>query len=444
MYLTTKILQTEQKHEVDLSILRNLCYHSARMYNVGLYSVRQHYFNTQSYLSYYANYNECKDNENYHILLSDCAQQILRLVDRDMQSFFKLLALKKSGRYSEQVRLPRYKDSDGLAVCTIQGRSCRIQKNGTVAIGLTKKFREKYGIDDRRILFTIPKNLRNVAEFKEIRIIPQYNGRQFSIEFIYESGNQPRRAEGDGYMSIDLGVDNLAACTIFSNSETHQFLIDGRRLKNINHYYNKKVAMLKGEYVKNEHVKSANTPKMLRLMNGRAHRIDDYFGKSVKLIVDKCLEFGVTTLVIGYNKEQKQGINIGKVNNQNTVMIPLHKFRQKLKYKCELHGIAYCPQEESYTSKASSLDDDQIPTYGISEEKHTFSGRRVKRGLYISSDGSVLNADINGSVNILKKYFKERKSNWPCQDDVRALVNAPCQRLNPLQGSVICSTSPRL
>jgi IS605 OrfB family transposase len=183
---------------------------------------------------------------------------------------------------------------------------------------------------------------------------------------------------------------------------------------------------------------------MLRLMNGRLHRIDDYFGKSVKLIVDKCLEYGVTTLVIGYNKEQKQEINIGKVNNQNTVMIPLNKFRQKLKYKCELHGITYCPQEESYTSKASSLDDDPIPTYGMSEHKHVFSGTRVKRGLYRSSDGSVLNADINGSVNILKKYFKECKSNWLYKDDVRALVNAPCQRINPLKVSVLCSSSPRL
>lgn len=95
MYLVTKVLQTQQKSEVDLSILKNLCYHSARLYNVGLYSVRQHYFNTQSYLSYYSNYNECKNNENYKILLSDCSQQILRLVDRDIQSFFRLLTLKK-------------------------------------------------------------------------------------------------------------------------------------------------------------------------------------------------------------------------------------------------------------------------------------------------------------------------------------------------------------
>lgn len=430
MYLTTKILQTKQKHEVDLSILNHLCYHSARLYNVGLYSVRQHYFNTQSYLSYYSNYNECKNNENYKILLSDCSQQILRLVDRDMQSFFKLMTLKKSGKYSEQVKLPRYKGTEDLSICTIQGRSCRIQKDGKLAIGLTKEFREKYNISERRIFFTIPKNISNVTEFKEVRIIPQYNGKQFSIEFIYESNKELKQAQGEGYMSIDLGVDNLAACTIFSNGDTQQFLIDGRKLKNINHYYNKKVAMLKSEYSKNKCILSDNTPRMLRLMNGRTNRINDYFNKAIKLIIDKCLDNNVTTLVIGYNKEQKQEINIGKVNNQNIVMIPLYKLRQKLQYQCELHGINYCPQEESYTSKASSLDDDFIPVYEKSNSEKHFSGKRIHRGLYQSADGSVLNADINGSINILKKYFKERKSNVLTTDDVRALVNVPCQRLS--------------
>ena len=433
MYLTTKILQTEQKHEVDLSILNRLCYHSARLYNVGLYSVRQHYFNTQSYLPYYSNYNECKNNENYKILLSDCSQQILRLVDRNMQSFFRLLALKKSGKYSDKIKLPHYNGTDDLSICTIQGRSCRIQKDGKVAIGLTTEFREKYNISDRRILFTIPKNIRTVTEFKEIRIIPQYNGKQYTIEFIYESNKDIKQAQGDGYMSIDLGVDNLVACTVFSNSNTQQFLIDGRRLKSINHYYNKKVAMLKSEYSKNKSIVSNNTPRMLRLMNGRINRINDYFNKTVKLIIDKCLENNVTTLVIGYNKEQKQLINIGKVNNQNTVMIPYHKFRQKLQYQCELHGIEYSPQEESYTSKASCLDNYQIPSYGVNESEKKFSGKRIHRGLYRSSDGSVLNADINASANILKKYFKERKSNVTITtDDVRALVNTPCQRINPL------------
>ena len=429
MYLTTKVLQTEKHHEVDLNILAHLCYHSARLYNVGLYSVRQHYFNTNSYLSYYANYHACKTNENYRILHSSASQQILRLVDRDMQSFFKLLTLKKTGKYSAAVWLPKYKKPESLSTFVLQGKSCRIQKNGKVAVGLTKKFRDLYGIDDRRILFTIPKNIKNVTEFKEIRIIPQFGGKQFSIEFVYESNKQLRKAEGDGYMSIDLGVSNLASCTIFSISDTQQFIVDGRRLKSINHYYNKKAAILKSMYAKNKSISSSNTKRMMRLMNGRANRINDYFNRVVKILVNKCLDNGVTTLVIGYNKEQKQGINIGKVNNQNMVMIPFYKLRQKLQYQCELHGISYCPQEESYTSKASCLDDDYIPVYGETVAT-PFSGKRIHRGLYRASDGSVLNADINGSVNILKKYLKECKSNVVfTTDDVRVLLNAPCERL---------------
>lgn len=187
--------------------------------------------------------------------------------------------------------------------------------------------------------------------------------------------------------------------------------------------------MLKSEYSKNKNIPSQDTPRMLRLMNGRNNRINDYFNKTVKLIINSCLANNVSTIVIGYNKGQKQEINMGRVNNQNTVMIPYYKFRQKLQYQCELHSIKYCPQEESYTSKASALDNDRIPTYGDTDIPN-FSGKRIRRGLYVSGDGKFLNADINGSVNILKKYFKERKSNGITPDDVRALVNAPCQKLS--------------
>ena len=430
MYLTTKIqVATDNRMRINTDILNRLCYHSARLYNVALYSVRQHYFNTQSYLNYYGNYHECKDNENYHMLLVDNSAQILRLVDRDMMSFFKLLKMKQVGKYSEKVRLPHYKPKEGLATYICCGRTCRIKDNGTVEIGLTKAFREAYDFSEKNLVIPIPSHLRGVTAFKEVRIIPQYNGKQYCIEFVYESGSQYQQASGDGYMSIDVGVGNFAACTIFSNGDASQFLIDGRILKNINHYYNKKVAELKSEYAKNDSIKSTNTPRMLRLMNGRNNRFDDYFNKAVKMIIDSCLANGVTTLVIGYKKEQKQDVNIGHVNNQNLCYIPHHKFRQKLQYKCELHGIAYCPQEESYTSKASALDFDDVPSYG-DEDIPSFSGRRVKRGLYKSADGSVLNADVNGSVNILRKYFKERKSNGLNLDDVRALVNAPCKRLN--------------
>lgn len=430
MYKTTKVLQTKQHHEVDLSILKAMCYHSARLYNVGLYSVRQHYFNTQTFLAYNSNYHECKNNENFKLLLSDCGQQILRLVDRDFQSFFRLLILKKSNKYSEKIQLPHYKKQESVMVCPIQGRSCRIQKNGTVAIGLTKEFREKYNISERRILFTIPKNIRHVTQFQEIRIIPLHNGKEFSVEFIYDDKSVKKQTQGDGYMAIDLGVSNFAACTIFSNGDARQFLIDGRRLTNINHYYNKKVSELKSEYSKNKSITDYCTPRMMRLMNGRNNRITDYFNRVCHLLVNACIDNNVKTLVIGYNKGQKQEINLGKVNNQNIVSIPYHKFRQKLQNLCIEHGITYVSQEESYTSKASALDNDMIPVYGA-KEIPSFSGKRIHRGLYQSNDGSILNADINGSINILRKYLLTCNEKPLCGDSVRALVNVPCQRVSP-------------
>lgn len=431
MYKTTKVLQTIKNHEVDLSILKAMCYHAARLYNVALYSIRQHYFNTNSYLSYNSNYHECKNNEHFKILLSDCSQQILRTADRDMQSFFRLLILKKSDKYSDRINLPHYKKQEQVMTCPIQGRSCRIQKNGTVAIGITKEFREKYNISERRILFTIPKNIKHITQFQEIRIIPLYNGKEFSVEFIYQDNTIKPQANGNGHMSIDLGVSNFAACTIFSNGDACQFLIDGRRLTNINHYYNKNISKLKSDYSKNKSLDSIYTNRMIRLINGRNNRITDYFNRVCHLLVNVCVDYGVTTLVIGYNKGQKQGINLGAVNNQNVVSIPYHKFRQKLEQLCIEHGISYISQDESYTSKASALDMDAIPTYGVDEVPTAFNGKRIHRGLYRSSDGSVLNADINGSINILRKYVKERNENWIYQDSVRALVNVPCQRVSP-------------
>ena len=289
MYKTTKIQQTKQHHEVDLSVLRAMCFHSARLYNVGLYTVRQHYFNTNAYLPYNSNYHECKNNENFKLLLSDCGQQILRLVDRDFQSFFRLLILKKSNKYSDKINLPHYKKQEQVMVCPVQGRSCRVQKDGKVAIGLTKEFREKYNISERRILFTIPKNIRHIQQFQEIRIIPIHNGKEFSVEFIYNDTTVKPQVQGDGYMSIDLGVSNFAACTIFSNGDACQFLIDGRRLTNINHYYNKKVSELKSEYSKNKSITDTTTPRMMRLMNGRNNRITDYFNRVCHLLVNTCL-----------------------------------------------------------------------------------------------------------------------------------------------------------
>lgn len=154
MLLTTKV--HIDKSFKDLEVLKMMCYHSARMYNVGLYSVRQHFFNTGEYLSYYDNYHLCKTNENYSLLLTDTGQQILRIVDRDMRSFFGLLKLKKLGKYSNPIHLPKYKDKEGMMTCSVQGRSVRI-RNGKARIGITKELMEKYNFSNKFVEFTIPK-----------------------------------------------------------------------------------------------------------------------------------------------------------------------------------------------------------------------------------------------------------------------------------------------
>lgn len=430
MYLTTKThIKLNNKDNIDLSILYNLCYTSAKMYNTGLYAVRQHFFNTQNFLSYYQNYHQCKTNENYSLLLTDTGQQILRLVDRDFKSFFQLISLKKQGKYSNQIQLPHYKKS--LMTCIIQGRSIRIKSNNTIRIGLTKEFREKYNLYIKHLTITIPKNLRSIKSFKEVRIIPLYNGKEFDIEFIYESNSIKQISNNaNGYLSVDLGVDNLMACTIFSNNKSYQFIIDGKPIKSINCYYNKMTSKLKSAYSKNKSISSFNTKRFNKLQQGRNNRINDYFNKSVKYIIEQCFKYNVKTIIIGYNKDMKQDINIGKVNNQNFVSIPFYKLRSKLEYKCELHNICYFPQEESYTSKSSSIDLDIIPDYG-NNIKTTFSGKRIHRGLYKSKNGLLLNADINGSINILRKYFKERKLNELSSDSVRAFVSMPVLKVNP-------------
>ncbi|MFM2310751.1 MAG: hypothetical protein RLZZ04_27 [Cyanobacteriota bacterium] len=215
-------------------------------------------------------------------------------------------------------------------------------------------------------------------------------------------------------IAIDLGVDNLCGCI---DTDGHQFLIDGKRLKSINQWYNKRNAQLQSKKDK-QGIKSFTT-KQAKLYQWRSNCVRDYLNKAARLIVDHCLKHQIGKLIIGYNPGIKQEINIGKSNNQNFVQIPFWQLRRKLEALCSRYGIEYLEQEESYTSKASFYDRDQIPVYNadnptpiahggnpqdrVDSSKHKFSGRRVKRGLYKTKSKHLVSADINGSANILAK-----------------------------------------
>ena len=203
-------------------------------------------------------------------------------------------------------------------------------------------------------------------------------------------------------MSIDLGIDNLATC---SSNVSKSFIINGKPVKSINQYYNKKKAKLQSELeLKN---KKKTSKQLQNLTLKRNNKIKDYFHKTSRYIVNQLVSQSINTLIIGKNDGWKQETNIGNVNNQNFTQIPHQMFINQLKYKCQLEGINVVEQEESYTSKVSFFDNDFIPTYQVNDELFKSSGKRIKRGLFKASNGLVVNADINGSLNITRKYLNE-------------------------------------
>jgi IS605 OrfB family transposase len=400
-----KTIILTQKNRLKLSskkleIVKQLSYYSARLYNVGLYSVRQYYFNNNEYLNYAKNYHECKDNENYKLLLSDTSQQILRIVDRNFKSFFGLLKLKNQGKYTEKVKLPKYKKEDELMNITIQGRSARIRK-GYVIIGLSKAFKAKHNPPFNELKFKLPKNI-TVDKLQEVRILPIFNGLEFDIEFVYKKEFEPISVDKNNYLSIDMGLDNFATC--FNSNDGSSFIIDGRYIKSINRHYNKQKAYYQS-ILDRQNIKVSK--KMLNLSRKRYNKINNYFNLAVKHITDYAISKNIGSIVIGDFSDIKRNINIGKKNNQNFVNIPYGIFKRKLQSKCEQLGIDYYLQDESYTSKCSYLDNEPI-------KKHdTYKGKRVKRGLFKTEKGYLINADVNGAANILVKFLTSNSQHLP-------------------------------
>lgn len=391
MYLTHKC-QIRDLDKQEFLALRELCRLSKNLYNVGLYSVRQFYLAEQRYLRYESNYHHCKENENYKLLNTDMAQQTLKVVDRSFRSFFNLIKAAKQGLYRfEQIKLPGYLPKEGYFPLIIP----RIKvKEGWFEIPMSNAFKREIG----SVRLPFPERLIG-KKLKEVRIVPQYNARFFQVEYIVEVEPEPQDVDPDHALAIDLGLDNLAACVSTTGAS---FLMDGKPLKAINQWYNKENARLQS--IKDLQGIKGATERQARLTINRNNFVRDYLNKASRYIIDWCIEHKAGTVIVGVNPGMKQEINIGGRNNQNFVQIPHWSLRQKIKALCERYGLVYKEQEESYTSKASFLDGDDTPTYNPdSPQEYTFSGQRVRRGLYRSSQRHLINADCNGAANIGKK-----------------------------------------
>ncbi|MEE3424157.1 MAG: transposase, partial [Erysipelotrichaceae bacterium] len=363
------------------------------LYNEGLYNCRQYYFNEREYLNYEKNYHLLKESENYKMLNSNMAQQILKEVDGCFKSFFGLLRKAKRERSSfNDIRLPQYLKKEGYYTLVIGFVRLRGNK---LLIPMSNSFRKTH----KKIEITIPPVLLD-KKVKEIRIIPKSDGRFFEIQYTYEAGSDIREElDINKAISIDVGINNFATCV---TSEGRSFILDGRRLKSINQWYNKNNSRLQS--IKDKQRILNKTKQQSSLERNRNNRINDYISKCARHIINYCLDNNIGNIVIGYDPTLQKESNIGRRNNQNFVSIPFGRLKDKLSYLSEYYGINLIKQEESYTSKASFFDRDDIPVYNDDDpKKYVFSGTRVKRGLYKTSNGMCINADINGALNILKK-----------------------------------------
>ena len=321
------------------------------------------------------------------------AQQILKEVDGSFKSFFGLMKLAKQGKYAfKDCRLPRYLPKDGYTTLVIG--FVRLKGNKLI-LPYSNSFKKTH----KPVEISIPPVLLD-KRVKEIRIIPKADARFFEIQYIYEAECVQRNLNKNNALALDLGINNLVTA-VSSNGKS--FIVDGRRLKSINQWFNKENARLQSIKDK-QHLGKKTTNRQKTIARNRNNKVNDYLNKAARKVVDYCIANDIGTLVVGYNETFQRGSNIGKQNNQNFVNIPYGLLRSKLEYLCELNDIVFVKQEESYTSKASFWDKDEMPVYNADNPaKYQFSGMRVHRGLYKTANGKTFNADINGALNIMRK-----------------------------------------
>jgi putative transposase len=354
------------------------------LYNLALYEFRQAFLHEGKYLSYAEVYHRVKHSEAYQALPRKVSNDILRQLDKIWRSFRNGLKAwhEDPSKFLGRPQIPKYKHKAKgrfLLIYDKQAISKTALKHGMVApSGL--------GVEVKTSQSTV----------KHARIVPRIGF--YVVEVVYEQAVKQAEVNPAYYAGIDIGMHNLVALT---SNKPHftSVVVNGRPVKSINQFYNKRRAELQKKLGK-----TGTTKRMERMTNTRNRRIDHYMHTASRYIIDLLIQEGIGVLVIGKNDAWKQEINMGKRNNQNFVQIPHARFISMLSYKAELVGIRVQITEESYTSKASFLDRDPLPVRKPNDEsKHTFSGKRVKRGLYRAANGRYINADINGASNIIRK-----------------------------------------
>jgi len=360
---------------------------STLLYNQGRHFINEHYNKESKFLSYYDLDKLLKNLTELNFYKQMCkaqvAQQCLRQLNSNYTSYFKTLKdfKRNPSKYKGMPKPPKYKT----------------KQNGITFTYQTIKIKERFIVINKEHKVHIPNGVykEELKNFKTISFIPFYN--KVKVIINYETKELNTDLNANDYLSIDLGMNNLCSCV----SKDECFILNGKPLKSINRFYNKKLGKLQSErpLKGGKQDFNYNSSKIYNLSYKRNNKINDFLHKASKYLVNFCVEHKIGTIVIGRNKEWKDSIQLGKFTNQKFVFIPFYKLFKMIEYKCKRIGINLVTQEESYTSKCDSLAFESI-------EKHNeYKGSRIKRGLFLSSLGKALNADINGALNILRKYL---------------------------------------
>jgi len=413
------------RHHSGSKHLSQLCQISKSLYNQANYLVYQELNNTKKWLRYSELNRQLKDSINYRLLKAQTSQQILKVVEKNWSSFFKAIKdwKKNPDKYSGKPNPPRYKPKDGHFLLIFTNQNSKIQDQKRIILTMSKTFKSKNPDLKNPIEIDIPTHhTRNInfEMYQQIRILPRKN--HFEIEVIYNTSLLNTDLDYASYLGIDLGLNNLI--TMVENKNKSPLIISGKILKSINQECNKKKAQLTS--IKDKQNIKGTTVILDDLTTNRNASIYDYLHKTSRFIIDYCLNHKIGNICIGKLKGIKNGIQLGKPNNQNFVNIPLERLKQMLKYKAESVGIKIHEMDESYTSKCSALDLEPI-------QKHNhYLGKRLKRGLFQGLN-HLINADVNGALNILRKVIGD--------DFIKSLVNRGCQWFQPVRIRDIFQTS---
>lgn len=367
--------------------ISSLCKISNNLYNQALYIFRETLSKEDKWLSYFEldaimkNTKNLDGDINYRLLKAQCSQQVLRILDKNIKSYYKSVQdyKKHPTKYKEKPGLPNYKKRGYEFNLYYTSQSCKI-KDGKIILS-------------KDISIPIPQYEKYsdlIKDFKQIRIKPLACG--YKIEIIYEvKDTGVSKCREEKIASIDLGIDNLATLI----SEDFTVLFSGKFVKSYNKLFNKTLAKLNS--IKDLQKIKGTTRRIKKLYYDREQYIEDVFHKISRKIVNLLIDSKITKLIVGYNKGWKQNVNIGKKNNQKFTQIPFARLVSYLEYKCELAGIEIVIHEESYTSKCDSLAFEKIGKH------ENYLGKRKNRGLFQSSVGKLINADVNGALNIMRK-----------------------------------------